>query len=181
MKIEKIVTGALEENCYVISFEGTCLIVDPGSDFTKIKKAVGTNKILGILVTHVHFDHIGALRDFLNENRRLKVYKKSNLADNQTLTIGAFTCQVLYTPGHSSDSISFYFEQEKCMFTGDFLFKDTIGRCDLPTGDEKMMIVSLEKIKQYPDDITLYPGHGDTTTLAKEKKDNLYLQKETFQ
>ena len=90
MEIKKIVTGALEENCYVLSKDGTCLIVDPGSDSKAIKELVGEDKIIGVLVTHAHFDHIGALRDFLNSNRRLKIFKKSNLKDLKEVEVGTF-------------------------------------------------------------------------------------------
>lgn len=175
MEIKKIVTGALEENCYVLSQDGTCLIVDPGSDSKKIKELVGTDKIVGILVTHAHFDHIGALRDFLNMNRRLKIFKKSNLVDLKEVEVGKFKFIPIFTPGHSSDSVTFYFKDEKVMFVGDFIFKDTVGRCDLPTGSSAEMDKSLAKIKEYDDDITLYTGHGDDTTLGREKKYNLYF------
>ena len=175
MKIKKIVTGALEENCYVLSKDGTCLIVDPGSDSKDIKELVGTDKIIGVLVTHAHFDHIGALRDFLNSNRRLKIFKKSNLIDSKEVSVGSFKFIPLMTPGHSSDSVTFYFEEEKAMFVGDFVFRDTVGRCDLPTGSSEEMDKSIARIKTYADDITLYPGHGDETTLGREKQYNLYF------
>ena len=110
MEIKKIVTGALEENCYILSDNGTCLIVDPGSDSKNIKELVGTDKIIGILVTHAHFDHIGALRDFLNSNRRLKIFKKSNLTDMKEVEVGTFKFIPIFTPGHSSDSVTFYFQ-----------------------------------------------------------------------
>ena len=79
------------------------------------------------------------------------------------------------TPGHSSDSVTFYFEEEKAMFVGDFVFRDTVGRCDLPTGSSEEMDKSIARIKTYADDITLYPGHGDETTLGREKQYNLYF------
>ena len=175
MEIKKIVTGALEENCYVLSKDNTCLIVDPGSDSKAIKELVGTDKIIGVLVTHAHFDHIGALRDFLNANRRLKIFKKSNLTDLKEVEVGAFKFTPIMTPGHSSDSVSFYFKEDNVMFVGDFIFKDTVGRCDLPTGSSSDMDKSIEKIKAYDNDITLYPGHGDETTLGREKEYNLYF------
>lgn len=177
MEIKKIVTGALEENCYVLSDNGTCLIVDPGSDSKKIKELVGNDKVIGVLVTHAHFDHIGALRDFLNANRRLKIFKKSNIVDMKEIEVGTFKFIPMLTPGHSSDSVTFYFKEEKAMFVGDFIFRDTVGRCDLPTGDSTLMDKSIEMIKQYDDDITLYPGHGDETTLGREKEYNLYFLK----
>ncbi len=175
MEIKKIVTGALEENCYVLSKDGACLIVDPGSDSRNIKELVGTDKIVGVLVTHAHFDHIGALRDFLNMNRRLKIFKKSNLTDLKEVEVGPFKFIPIFTPGHSSDSVTFYFALEKVMFVGDFIFKDTVGRCDLPTGSTSEMDKSIARIKEYPDDIVLYTGHGDDTTLGREKEKNLYF------
>ena len=69
--------------------------------------------------------------------------------------MGDFSFQVIYTPGHSKDSISFYFKEEKLMFVGDFVFKESIGRCDLPGGSEEEMQESLSKIKGYPVDVTL--------------------------
>ena len=177
MEIKKIVTGALEENCYVLSSNNTCLIVDPGSDSKKIKEVVGSDKIIGILVTHAHFDHIGALRDFLALNRRLKIFKKSNLTDMKEVEIGDFSFIPIFTPGHSSDSVTFYFAKEKLMFVGDFVFKDTVGRCDLPTGDSNEMDLSIAKIKKYDDDIMLYSGHGLDTTLGREKEYNLYFNR----
>ena len=175
MEIKKIVTGALEENCYVLSNNGTCLIVDPGSDSKKIKELVGENKIIGVLVTHAHFDHIGALRDFLNMNRRLKIFKKSNLSDLKEVEVGTFKFIPIFTPGHSSDSVTFYFKDENAMFVGDFIFRDTVGRCDLPTSNSVDMDKSIEKIKAYDGNICLYPGHGDETTLGREKEYNLYF------
>lgn len=177
MEIKKIVTGALEENCYVLSKDGTCLIVDPGSDSKNIKELVGNDKLIGILVTHAHFDHIGALRDFLNSNRRLKIFKKSSLVNLKEVEIGSFKFIPIFTPGHSSDSVSFYFKEDNAMFVGDFIFKDTVGRCDLPTGSSTEMDKSIELIKTYDNNINLYPGHGDETTLGREKEYNLYFIK----
>lgn len=175
MEIKKIVTGVLEENCYVVSQDDVCLLIDPGADSDKIKKVIGTKNILAVLVTHVHFDHIGALRDFLLDNKRLSVLKKSNLEDHKEYQMGPFSFQVLYTPGHSSDSVTFYFKEMNAMFTGDFLFRDVVGRCDLPTGSSKEMETSLRYIKTYDDSITIYSGHGATTSLGREKQENLYL------
>ena len=173
METEKIVTGLLDENCYVLKKNGTCLVVDPGDDYHKIKDVVGDDKVLAVLLTHSHFDHIGALRNFLTK-RSVKIFKKSNVEEKE-YQIGDFSFQVIYTPGHSKDSISFYFKEEKLMFVGDFVFKESIGRCDLPGGSEEEMQESLSKIKGYPVDVTLYPGHGDATTLDYEFSHNPYL------
>ena len=173
MEREKIVTGLLDENCYVLKKNGTCLVVDPGDDYHKIKDVVGDDKVLAVLLTHSHFDHIGALRNFLTK-RSVKIFKKSSVEEKE-YQIGDFSFQVIYTPGHSKDSISFYFKEEKLMFVGDFVFKESIGRCDLPGGSEEEMQESLSKIKGYPVDVTLYPGHGDATTLDYEFSHNPYL------
>lgn len=174
MEVEMIITGTLDENCYVLKKNNTSLVIDPGDDYDKIKEKIGEEKVLAVLITHSHFDHVGALRNFLKK-KSIKIFKKSNTNENTTYTIGDFSFRVLYTPGHSSDSISFYFEDDQKMFVGDFIFKSNIGRCDLPTGSEKDMQKSLEKIKNYPNEIILYTGHGEATTLEQELKTNPYL------
>lgn len=175
MKIEKVVTGLLDENCYVIKKDNTCLVIDPGDDYQKIKEVIGEDKVLAVLLTHSHFDHIGALRNFLTK-RSVKIIKKSSVSTENTIHIGEFHFEVVFTPGHSKDSISFYFPEEMVMFVGDFIFRESIGRCDLPGGSESEMKNSLEKLRQYPKEITLYPGHGEVTTLGYELSHNLYLR-----
>ena len=144
MEVKCVVTGYLDENCYVLVKDKTCLVVDPGDDFPKIKEAIGDNKILGVLITHSHADHIGALRNFLTK-RSIKIFKRSNLQERK-YTIGNFTFECIYTPGHSKDSVTFYFEEDNCMFIGDFIFKDSIGRVDLPGGSNAEMSKSISKI-----------------------------------
>ena len=175
MDVSRVVTGLLDENCYILKKDNTCLVVDPGDDYNKIKKEIGECKVLGILITHSHFDHIGALRNFLTK-KSIKIFKKSNLIENKDYSIGTFKFKSIYTPGHSSDSVSFYFEEEKALFVGDFVFKGSIGRCDLPTGSDSDMVNSIDKLKKIQTDITLYPGHYDITTLSDELKNNQYLK-----
>lgn len=114
MEIKCVVTGFLDENCYLLIKDGKCLVVDPGDDFHKIKDEIGDNKVLGVLITHSHADHIGALRNFLTK-RSIKIFKKSNLEEKE-YSIGDFKFKCIYTPGHSKDSVTFYFEEEKIMF-----------------------------------------------------------------
>lgn len=78
------------------------------------------------------------------------------------------------TPGHTSDSVSYYFPEDKVLFAGDFLFLNSIGRTDLPTGNDMEMQKSLELISKYPDDIVVYPGHGEVTILGHEKSNFKY-------
>lgn len=173
MEIIKVITGTLDENCYVLKENGKCLVVDPGDDYPKIKDVIGEDKVLGVLITHSHFDHIGALRNFLTK-RGVKIFKRSNTEEKE-YTLGDFKFKGIHTPGHSKDSVSFYFEDDKVMFVGDFIFKDSIGRTDLPGGNSTEMQDSIKKIKEYPKDIVLYPGHYEETTLEEELKNNPYL------
>lgn len=174
MEIRKIVVGALEENCYVLIKNNTCIIIDPGADYNRIKEVIKDNKVLGVLITHSHFDHIGALRNFLTK-RSVKIFKRSNLEEKE-YTLGDFSFECIYTPGHSKDSVTFYFKENNSMFIGDFIFKDSIGRTDLPGGDSKEMEQSIEKIKKYDPTIIIYPGHDEESTLGDEFKNNPFLK-----
>lgn len=174
MDIKTVVTGYLDENCYILIKNGTCLIVDPGDNYQKIKEEIGENKVLGVLITHSHFDHIGALRNFLVK-RSIKIFKKSNLIENKEYKIGDFSFEAIYTPGHSKDSVTFYFKEENKMFIGDFVFKESIGRTDLPGGSDEEMKNSIQKLITYDNSIELYPGHYDKTTLGYEKENNPFF------
>lgn len=175
MEIKTVVTGYLDENCYLLIKNGTCLVIDPGDDYNNIKNEIGNNKVLGVLITHSHFDHIGALRNFLTK-RSIKIFKKSNLEDGKEYEIGDFKFKCISTPGHSKDSVTFYFEEEKTMFVGDFIFKESIGRTDLPGGSDSDMKESIKKILTYPEETILYPGHNESTTLNYEKDNNPFLK-----
>lgn len=173
MQVKRVVTGDLLENCYILINNNKCLVIDPGDDYFKIKKELGSLKLEGVLLTHKHFDHIGALNELLQDYNTL-VYSKDNLKEG-VINIDSFKFEVIYTPGHTMDSVTYYFESDKMMFTGDFLFKNNIGRCDLPTGDFDMMKKSLSKIKKYPCDTIIYPGHKESSTLDYEFNNNYYL------
>ena len=173
MNIDKIVIGPLEENCYLIEKNNKYLLVDPGEDLEKILDFIKEKEILGILITHNHHDHIGSLK-YLQDRFNYKTYQYNNLKEG-TISIEPFNINIIFTPGHTSDSITYYFKDEKIMITGDFLFKNTIGRCDLETSSILDMQKSINKIKEYPNDIKIYPGHGQSTTLGSEKEFNPYL------
>ena len=175
MKVDIVKVGSLECNCYILDIKGKVLVIDPGAEYKKIKEAIGKREVVGVIVTHYHFDHVGALRELMDDYN-IKVSDYSNLKDKEE--IGEFKFKVIKTPGHTSDSITIYFVKEKMMFVGDFIFKDSIGRCDLPTGSVSDMVESINKIKQYADDITIYPGHGDLTYLGYEKENNYYFHHE---
>ena len=175
MYIKTVITGFLEENCYVLKDEKNkeCLIIDPGAEYENIKKEIGDYKVLNVLLTHNHFDHVGALEDIIKDYK-VEVLKKENLEEKEYV-INNFNFKVIYTPGHTTDSVTYHFEKENVMFTGDFLFKGTIGRTDLPTGDISDMKNSLIKIKNYSTSVTIYPGHGSSSTLKEEFENSPYF------
>lgn len=173
MKIKRIIVGELETNCYLLFKNKQCLIIDPGADENSINKEIKNNEVKGILITHHHFDHVGALIP-LQRKYQCLVYDYSNLKE-KNYQIGDFNFDVIYTEGHTNDSVSYYFDK-KYLFTGDFLFKGTIGRYDLPTGDFDMLMNNLEKIKQFPLMTRIYPGHGESTNLETELRTNMYLR-----
>lgn len=158
MNIKTLVVGALQENCYICSIGDNAFIVDPGNEADRIIDACKDKNVVEIIITHYHFDHVGALDE-------LKKYYKIE----ENVKSGIFNYEVIETAGHTSDSRTIYFKNEKVMFTGDFLFYRSIGRTDLDTGSDLEMIKSLELINKYPDDIVIYPGHGPKSTLGREK------------
>lgn len=171
MKINKVIVGSLKENCYILRKDNDVLVIDPGDEIDKIRDVVGESNVIGVLVTHNHFDHVGALSYFNNDI----IYSFSNLEERE-YNIGTFKFKVIYTPGHSIDSVSYYFEDMGCLFCGDFIFYENIGRCDLPTGDYNVMLDSIKKIKDYSKDLIIYSGHGISTTLEHEKEYNPYFK-----
>ena len=167
MNIIKIPVGLLNANCYILEKGNKLLIIDPGDEYEKIKENINGKEILKILITHHHEDHIGALKYF-DQDLILAPQEK-------TYNIGPFTFEVIQTKGHTQDSVTYYFPHENVMFTGDFLFKETIGRTDMETGSMEDMKKSLNKIKKYQNNIKIYPGHGPSTTLKQEKITNYFL------
>jgi glyoxylase-like metal-dependent hydrolase (beta-lactamase superfamily II) len=169
MIVKTIKVGYLETNCYILIKDNDALIIDPGDEYNKIEKEIQNLNIEAILITHHHFDHVGALSKFKN----IKII--DNNLEEQEYEIGKFKFEIIKTPGHTSDSISFYFKEENIMFVGDFVFENSIGRTDLDSGNNLEMKKSIEKLKTYPIKTKLYPGHGDATTLEQEIKNNPFF------
>ena len=171
LKIITVVTGYLEENCYILHNDKDALIIDPGDDSNKIIDAIGNLNVLGILITHYHFDHVGALDDIKNK------YKKAKLVDfksKKDQTIGDFKFKIIENFGHTMDSISYYFEDDKKLFCGDFVFRESIGRFEME--DMPIMLDSLEKFKKLDRDIKVYPGHGEYTEVGYELDHNPFMK-----
>ena len=163
MEIKRLIVGILDTNCYLLKKDNNYLIIDPGDDVKHIIESIDGN-VVGIIITHYHFDHVGALEQLVNKYN-IKVYDINNLIEGMN-TIENFSFEMIKTPGHKSDSISLLFDNN--LFSGDFIFEGTIGRTDLPTGNYKEMQESIKKIITYDKDIIIYPGHGNKTTLLNE-------------
>ena len=172
MNIDILKVGELKTNCYIVYIDNNCLIIDPGADenfiISRIKEL--DLKVLAVLVTHNHEDHNKCAKSIASIYG-VEVYDYNNLFEQEHF-LDPFKFRVIYTPGHSSDSITFYFPTYEVMFTGDFLFKGNVGRTDLPTGSYIDMIKSIYKINEYPASVKIYPGHGDKTTLEEERENN---------
>lgn len=176
-------------------------IVDPGDGADIISsecKKLGL-KPEAILLTHGHFDHIMAaaalreewglkiyacekelevLRDG-SKNMMLTYYRKSyalepdvTVRDGETFEAAGFTWKVIETPGHTIGSCCYYVEDEDVLFSGDTLFHQSYGRVDFPTGNAMEMLASVKKLLGLPEDVMVYPGHMDATTIGFEKKYN---------
>ena len=202
--------GPIQTNCYIVSNKNKeCLIFDPGEEAGRVIKEIRSKglKPLAVLLTHTHFDHIGAV-DEVRKAFNLPLYvhesEVSWLADplkngsgkyaelpnyivkapddehilrtESPLTIGAFTCKVAHTPGHSPGSVSFIFEEDGFAIVGDTLFERSIGRTDLIGGSMNVLIKSIhDKLLNLPGDTIIYPGHGSYTTPAAEMDANPFL------
>ena len=163
MKIERLVVGPIETNCYLLINNDKCVIIDPGAEANMIIGHIFDNNLtpVGYLITHTHYDHIEGLDEIVEE------FNIDLMEPNSE-----FNYEVIATPGHKEDCLSFYFKEENVLFSGDTLFKDTIGRVDLPGGCEETMMKTIELLKQLPDETVVYPGHGPSTTIEYEKENN---------
>jgi len=202
MNITTMVLGPVQTNCYITQNSGQALIIDPADRADLIIKKCEELKInlIAILLTHGHFDHIGAVND-LKEAYKIPVYAgrdeekllsdtmlngsaKMNripiktsadilVDDNEILEIAGLSVKVIATPGHTSGCVCYYIESEKVLFSGDTLFADSFGRTDFPTGSQSMLKNSIiNKLFVLPDDTAVYPGHDRGTVIEYEKVNN---------
>lgn len=206
MKVTGWVLGMVQTNCYCIYNEGeeNALIVDPGAKGDYIIKKLDEKglKAQAILLTHAHFDHIGAVETLVRKydcsiyacdkekeialsselNLSSKLIKKivlkdvTFLPDGSEISEGSLKCRLIATPGHTEGSCCYYFEREGVLFTGDTLFCGSVGRTDLPTGSSSTLVRSIrEKIMVLPDDTACFPGHGEPTSIGTERAINPFI------
>ena len=185
--------GAYQTNCYIVSSEGadSCIVIDPGYESEEILKAAQGKTVAAILLTHGHFDHVGGVGALAAETdcpvylcpedlsmppqlTNGPLFYTNTYTEGDVLTLAGLTLQILHTPGHTPGSVCIAVEDS--LFTGDTLFQDSCGRTDLPGGDWATIRRSLQRLRQLTTDYTVYPGHGEPTTLRFEEKNNPFYR-----
>jgi len=205
MILETLCVGPMQVNCYILATEenSPAIIIDPGSEARKIKRILDKHKLKPALIinTHGHYDHIGSDNEFdvpvyihnqdlaLLRNPQLNLsglfalpYRVKSeiriLEDNQNIELQGLQLKVVHLPGHTPGGIALRMIKptDKIVFTGDSLFCQGIGRSDLDGGDESLLIESIkEKLLTLADDTVIYPGHGPSSTIGEEKKNNPFF------
>ena len=201
--IEKFVVGPLQVNSYLLTDEesGKSAIVDPGHADRHLLQALKTATNLSmILLTHCHFDHIGAA-DLIRRERnvpiiisdaeasmlkfpemklssmfgdRISITADRTVNDGDEISLGTSTIKVIHTPGHTVGSVCFIVNEDTIL-SGDTLFRCNIGRTDFPSGDMPTILDSLKKLSLLKGDFTVLPGHGEPTLLSYERRANPYI------
>jgi hydroxyacylglutathione hydrolase len=207
LDVEMLTVGAIGENCFLFRREGSdrLLVVDPGEEAERILAAIEATgaSVEAILVTHCHFDHIGAVAPVAKATGA-PVYcpeiEVPVLADimafvpwegfgpyegyeadeivrgGETLELAGMEIDVVFTPGHSPGHVTYAVRGEEAIFSGDVLFQDSVGRVDLPGGDGPTLLASIGKLlDDYPDETVVHPGHMGLTTLGAERTTNPFL------
>ena len=203
MRIYRVPVGLMEVNCYFIwNRKDAVVLIDPGADAVRISRELETNGLVPcvILLTHGHFDHIGAVAE-LKEKYGLEViigakdeemltdpeknasgligvktasFQAERLVnDGEILTAGGLEFEAYHTPGHTKGSMTY--RCEEALFTGDTLFAGSVGRTDFYGGDFSALSASLKRLAALWGDYRILPGHGPETTLETERKINPFL------
>lgn len=194
MQIQKIITGPVDTNSYILYQNNKAILIDYSGDFDSIFGFLKQNNLQleKILITHLHFDHILNINHLKNKtNTKIYANKKDlillnnqkefynfpleinidhNLKDNEIINFEDIKLKIIETPGHSPGSVCFYLASENLIFSGDLLFKNGFGRYDLPYGNLVELRKSLKKILELPKETIVYPGHGENTKIKDELK-----------
>ena len=209
MQIIRLPVGMLQANCYLVAEAGgDAVVIDPGAEAERIIEAVRSRdlKVKHILLTHVHFDHMQAAADvaaatgadilapegdwpaltdpqlslchMLPGGGSQTLSAAGKLRDGEVVEAGKLRLTVLHTPGHTPGSCCFLCGD--VLFTGDTLFRGSVGRTDFPGGSYDALKRSLDRLAALPGDYTLLPGHDDATTLAEERAGNPYMNDSFF-
>jgi len=192
MQIHTLPLGSYQTNCYILCNGADCLIIDPGYEARAILSFMEKQGLIpgAILLTHGHFDHVGAVKELAAEtgcrvflcDQDLSMppmmtagplFYTDTYAEGDCLTLAGMSFRVLHTPGHTPGSVCLLFEN--ALFCGDTLFAGSCGRTDLPGGSTAALRASLQRLASLEGDCTVYPGHGEATTLDYERNTNPYL------
>ena len=195
LKTHVLTLGLYQTNTYIIHDEQskTCCIIDPGYEADTI---LDTVEMLGltveaVLLTHGHFDHVGAVKEIAAETdckvflhtqdltmppmmTAGTLYYTDSYGEGTQLNLAGLSIGVLHTPGHTPGSVCLVCEQS--IFSGDTLFAQGCGRTDLPGGDWATIVASLNRLAAIEGNFWVHPGHGPATTLAQEKRYNPYMR-----
>ena len=194
LNIHTIPLGPLQTNCYILrqGDSRTCVVIDPGQQPQPLLQYLQQQdlEVAAILLTHGHFDHVGGVRTlvaetdapvYLNDADLVlppqmtdgPLYYTDSFGGGSELQIAGLSFRTISTPGHTPGSLCIFCED--CMFSGDTLFAGSCGRTDFPGGSPKAMLASLHRLSELDGDYRVFPGHGESTTLALEKQYNPYM------
>ena len=195
LKVHTLTLGSYQTNCYIIHEEAskTCCVIDPGYDADRILDkldALGLT-LEAILLTHGHFDHVGAVKELAAETQCQvyicteelsmppmltagQLYYTNTYTEGSRITLAGLDITVMHTPGHTPGSVCLL--TGNTLFSGDTLFAGSCGRTDLPGGSWSDILKSLRRLAAMEGNFWVYPGHAESTTLAQEKRYNPYLR-----
>lgn len=194
-RVQTVVTGRWRENCHIVAAgEDAAVVIDPGADVERIEQALAGRRVLAVVNTHAHYDHVGAVAPlqaghgapfhlhpadrgllrranfyralFLGEETITVPEVDEELADGQELVLGPVTLGVVHTPGHTEGSVCLSCDGD--LFSGDTIMARHVGRTDLPEGDRDRLMASIGLLaERFPPETRLYPGHGEEAVLGE--------------
>jgi hydroxyacylglutathione hydrolase len=207
--VRMFTVGPVQENCFIVRQPEakTAVIVDPGEEADRLLRGIdelGVETVEAILVTHTHFDHVGAVAPVARATGapvycpKLETGVLANIMDfvpwsgfgpfesyeadhtvegGETLDLAGLSFEVIFTPGHSPGHVTYALPAQDAILSGDVLFQGSVGRVDLPGGDWPTLLRSIESlVDRFPEQTMVYPGHMGLTTLGRERATNPFLR-----
>lgn len=206
MEVVTVPLGPVRANAYLLALAGRAVVVDPGDEGEALATALAERgwELSAVWLTHAHFDHVGGITALLRAAGEVPVHMHPadepllrnavasaarfglaieapplnyvSLAHGGTVTAGGISAQVLHTPGHAPGHVAFYLPDAGMVLSGDALFNGSIGRTDLPYGDQGELLASIRReLLTLPPETRVLPGHGGPTTVAAEAASNPFL------